>query len=86
MDHSVGIEFLACLSHAADIKYGGKDARHEEYGVGIGDITLVSRVFCLPEQADQAREKMFYDFCQFYSKMKLFQMLSFFSSCNLPRE
>jgi len=42
----------ACLSHAIDIKYKGKDARHEEYDIGIGNGTLVSCVFCLSEQTN----------------------------------
>lgn len=41
-DHSIRIEFLACFSHAADIKYRREDACHQQDMALISDIALVA--------------------------------------------
>ena len=53
------IEFLTCFSHAADVKYRGKDPCHQQDLALVSDIPLVTRIPDLLQQGQQVGEKTF---------------------------
>ena len=55
--HDLRIEFFTCFSHAADVKYSGKNPCHQQDLALVSDIPLVTRIPDLLQQGQQAGEE-----------------------------
>ena len=75
------IEFLTCFSHAADVKYSGKDTSHKKYDTWVCNVALVPRIWQLPEHRHESRKEVSYDPGQLTGKVKLFHVFPGFFSC-----
>ena len=81
-DHCFRMEICTCFSHAADVKYRGKNSCHQQHMAWIGYVALMPRIPDMFQHRQELREKVPDGSDKAARKMELSQVFPGFFSCN----